>query len=309
MSEGPGAIDARAVQVAAGQHGIVSRAQLVRCGMTKSMIEHRLRSERLDIVHRGVYRLGSLRGDLVPVRSHFMAAVVACGPGSVISHQSAGHLWEILPGGKGVGDGRATISAPRRIRRIGITSRYRPGLRRSEITEVDRIPVTTPLRTLVDLSGVLGPRQLNRSAARAERLGLLESSALAVLIHGHRGRVGAPTLRAALGSDCGPTFTRSNAEERFLELIRAGNLPLPRVNAQLLAYEVDFYWPEQRLVVEVDGFEYHRSRRAFEGDRERDRTLVAAGFQVIRLTWRQITETGPAALVSVAQALVQSRSK
>jgi very-short-patch-repair endonuclease len=103
--------------------------------------------------------------------------------------------------------------------------------------------------------------------------------------------------------DHGPAITRSEAERRLLKLIRDANLPLPLTNVRLHGHTVDFCWPQNRLIVEFDGFAFHGHRRAFERDRKRDRTLVAAGYRVIRITWRQLTDEPLAVIASVAQAL------
>lgn len=158
-----------------------------------------------------------------------------------------------------------------------------------------------------DLAAVIGRRDLNRAAARAERLGLLRDDDLATLVALHRRRRGAPLLRAAILDGRGPTLTRSEAEARFLELVRRGGLPPPAANVVVEGYEVDFLWRAERLVVEVDGFGYHASRSRFEADRRRDSDLVAKGFRVVRVTWRQLTREPDATLARVAAALAVTR--
>lgn len=117
------------------------------------------------------------------------------------------------------------------------------------------------------------------------------------------GRTGVGVLRQILARTSGPALTRSTAERRLLKLIREAQLPHPLTNSRTKGYELDFLWPEQRLVVEVDGRRFHGHRAAFERDRRRDATLVAAGYRVIRVTWRQITEEPLAVVASLAQAL------
>ena len=265
--------DQRIAVLARGQHGVVTRAQLLEAGLSSKMVRSRLESGRLVRLHQGTYLLGTLKGDLEPPRARIVAAVLACGPGAAASHRTAGRSWLILrtPGSVGRTAPRLEVSVrwgrPRH-RRIQI---YRPReLPASDVTTLDGIRITTPLRTLRDLSTVLAPRELNRAAARAERLGLVSAEDLEGLPALHAGRRGAPALRSALTSDGGPTLTRSEAEERLLDLVRAASLPSPETNVTVGHYEVDFLWRQAGLVVEVDGFAHHRSRQSFENDRRRD---------------------------------------
>ena len=123
----------------------------------------------------------------------------------------------------------------------------------------------------------------------------------------HAGRPGARELHAVLhDSDC--ALTRSEAEEAFLALIRRGRVEPPQCNVLIVGHEVDFVWPRSRLVVEIDGFVFHSSRRAFERDRRRDADLIAVGFRVMRVTWRQIQIQPEAVLVRLVRALAAAPS-
>lgn len=298
-------IDERIVGLAAAQHGVVTRAQLLAAGLTPRMVQSRLRSRRLWPLHRGVYLSGHLRGPLEPALAREMAAVLACGPGAVVSHRSAAWLWEILARPVDALSSVVHVTVPHLVRRQrpGIEIRRSDDLTAGETTMFDGIPVTTPGRTLRDLSTVLGRRDLNRAAARAERRGFVADDELASLVSRHRGRHGAPLLRAAIAVDGGPTFTRSEAEERFLDLVRSGGLPLPETNVVIHGYEADFLWRAERIAVEVDGFEFHASRRSFENDHRRDVDLAAHGIHVIRITWRQLVDEPGTILVCLARAL------
>jgi very-short-patch-repair endonuclease len=287
------------------QHGVVTRTQLIGAGVTGSMIQTRLRAGRLRQVHRGVYLLGRLHGRLEPKRARMMAAVLAAGKGTVLSHTSAASLWDMVH--RPAVDHRSihiTVPSDRRRRLPGIRV-HRSALGHHERAVRDRVPVTTPARTLIDLSTVATEHEVNRAAARAERLGLITSTELAALSDRYRGRAGTPRLRAALGADGGAILTRSEAEERFLALIDRGGLRKPEANVALRGHEVDFLWRSEAVVVEVDGFAYHASRRSFESDRRRDAELAAAGVQVVRVTWRQIVDEPHVTLVLVAQALAR----
>lgn len=305
------------VRLAMQQHGAVTRQQLLVAGISVNSVDRYIATRRLRPVHRGVYVLGSLRGALEPERAREMAAVLACGPGAVLSHGSAGRLWGILPGKRRRGPGSrlpaggdatacaavdVTIPGRARRRRPGICIHRSKDLPHDELTRLDGIPITGPGRTLRDLSAVLTVRGLSRAAARAEREGLVDPTSLPDLVADHGRQRGAPALRAALLGD-GPVFTRSEAEERLLALLREAGLPRPQVNVMVEGYEVDFFWPAAGMVVEVDGFAFHSSRGSFEGDRRRDIDLESKGIGVVRVTWRQIVGERTATAARIAGAL------
>ena len=186
--------------------------------------------------------------------------------------------------------------------------RSRPGLRIHRVSSLgpgDRdvhrgIPVTSPARTLLDLAAILDERGLERALDRAELLELTDYPALDALARARPGHHGSGRLRKALRShDAGTTITKSELEELFLALCRRYGLPKPLVNAWLEAKEVDFLFPQHRLIVETDSWTHHRSREAFENDRARDARMARAGYRTLRFTYRQI-EHEPA---SVAQTL------
>ncbi len=158
------------------------------------------------------------------------------------------------------------------------------------------IPITTPARTLLDLAPLLAQHDLDRAVEEAQVRGLVKPEALAGAPHG--------ALRRAARDDA--SMTRSEAEARLLALIRVADLPEPLTNARIEGFEVDVAWPEQRLIVEVDGFAFHSTRAAFERDRLRDQALQAAGWRVMRITWRQIAETAEAVVARIAAALALS---
>ena len=159
---------------------------------------------------------------------------------------------------------------------------HRVSLTVADITTLEGIPVTSALRTLRDLSAVLTSRELERVLALAERQRRVDPETLRSLAAQHTGRPGAPLLRALLQIETEPALTRSEAEERFLALVRKAQLPAPETNVKLSGYEVDFLWRQERLVVEVDGFAFHSSREDFEADRRRDARLTARGLNDTR---------------------------
>jgi very-short-patch-repair endonuclease len=285
--------------LASRQHGLVTRAQLLGAGLGPDAVRYRVRAMRLRPVQRGVYRVGPL----ISPNAREMAAVLACGPEAVISHRSAAALWRLLPERDASAPVDVTVPAPDRRRRPAILIHRGPGLNADEVTTVDRVPTTVPARTVLDLAGHVGRRDLERALARAARRGLADHSELSALMERHPRRRHVGALRALLRERAGPALTRSEAEERFLALIGKARLPVPEVNAVLAGYEVDFLWRADRLVVEVDGFAFHSSRSAFETDRQRDGHLSSRGLRVMRVTWRQIVDEPEAMLVRLAHSL------
>ena len=284
--------------LAAGQLGLVTRTQLLELGIASDTIDRRVSAKRLRLMHRGVYRVGPL----VAPHARELAAVLACAPHAFLSHTSVAPLWQLLPDAPDGTVVEVSITQGDRGRRPNIRV-HRVRLQPADVTTLQNIPVTSAARTVTDLAAVLQERDLERVLAQAERLNLLDRSTLHSLAEQRFGRPGAPLLRAMLACEAGPALTRSEAEQRFLTLIRKAQLPLPETNVRVGGYEVDFFWRRHGLVVEVDGYAFHSSRRRFENDRRRDALLTANGVNVMRVTWRQVVHESVAMLARVAQAL------
>jgi very-short-patch-repair endonuclease len=268
--------------------------------MDPNAVDRRLKSQRLKRVHTGVY----LVGPVMPPRAREMAAVLACGERSVLSHRSAAALWKLLPyPANSLVDVTVPIVDRGRSRR-GIRVHRVQRLETDETTRCDGIPTTTPARTILDLAADVGARELERAVAQAERRHLASEAKLHALLARYPRRPGSAALRRLLQRSQRPAFTRSEAEERLLSLIRRAGLPSPEVNVQLEDIEVDFLWREQGLVVEVDGFRYHSSQADFERDRRRDAELLARGLRVLRVSAAQILHEPEATVVRIGQALV-----
>lgn len=275
--------EVRIARLAAAQHGVVARRQLIELGLTRHGIEHRLGTGRLHRVHRSVYAAGAPRLD---IHGRWMAAVLACGPDAVLSHRSAAALWAIRPTAMPQADVSLATAGGRR-RRPGLILHRCVSLDAQSITTRHQIPVTTPARTLLDLAVILPRRELERAVQEAEAARLVEIDQLATRARYER----APRRRLLAILDeyaLGAALTRSDLEQRFLEICRAHGLPRPRVNARVEGLEVDFLWPQAGLVVETDGHRHHGTRAAFERDRARDQRLIAAGYRVLRFTYRQV---------------------
>lgn len=285
--------------LAAGQHGVVTRAQLTAEGISRDVIDHRVHTRRLQSLHRGVY----LVGPVAPPHARAMAACLACGPNACLSHRSAGALWGLLKRSR-----RAPVDVTLRSgnhARPGIRIFRIRTLRDDEVTRRHGIPATTPPRTLYDLAGTLRPLALEKAVAEALARRLTSEEEVLEMIERQAGRRGVHRLRAALGRT-GPAFTRSRAEELFLALARRAQIDEPQVNVTVGQHEVDFYWPRARLAVEIDGRAFHASSRDFERDRRRDAELATHGIRVVRVTWKQLTGEPEAVLVRLGGALAAS---
>jgi very-short-patch-repair endonuclease len=287
--------------LATRQHGVVSRDQLLRAGVSFNLVNHRVKAGRLRWLHRGVY----LVGPLMAPYTREMAAVLACGESAALSHHSAARLWQLVPRDREDDAVDVTVMKGRTGRRPHIRARHVRTLMPDEVTVHDGIPVTTPARTLCDLAGISGARELERALAEALAQRLVQSREILALLDRHRRHRGRTRLRAFLDVGHTAARTRSEAEERFLALTRKARLKEPAANAKIAGCEVDFLWRAEHLVVEVDGRAFHSSGQRFEGDRARDATLVAAGLRVMRVTWHQIVNEPEVLLVRLAQALVR----
>lgn len=228
-----------------------------------------------------------------------MAAVLACGDDAVISRRSSALLW-LLSTAPGNGDPvEVTVPHGRCRSRPGILVRMLSG----DVAEVDGIPVTSVERTIVDLATTMSSIGLRRVLALAVRDHGIDP---AVVLRRCAGRRGAAMLRKLMDGDTAPAVTRSVAEERFLGIVTRARLPRPMVNAWIEGYEVDFLWPAQRIIVEVDGFAFHSTRASFENDRRRDAELSAQGYRIMRVTWHQLETEHEAVLVRLTQALIRA---
>jgi very-short-patch-repair endonuclease len=278
---GKRAIDLVIPALAANQHGVLTRAQLRLCGLHELSIDRRIAAGRLHPLHRGVYAVGHT---VLTVEGRWMAAVLAAGRDAVLSRSSAAAAWDL----RAIGGGPVHVTVPNhggRRRRAGIRLHRTITLTPNETTTHRGIPITTAARTIVDLAATLDQRTLERLLERADLLRLIDFADLGI----EPGRRGAPTLRAVLSRYAAPAITRSELEERFLRICADHGLPRPATNTRIEGMEVDFAWRDARLIVEVDGYSYHRSPTAFEDDRERDVRLALAGWQVLRFTWAQVT--------------------
>ena len=295
-------VDAKVAALAAAQHGVVARWQLVGLGLGRGAIQHRLDRGRLHRVYLGVYSVGHPR---VIRRGRLMAAVLACGQEAVLSHRSAASLWNLLADNRP----RTDVTVPGRTRAgIAAVILHQPRtLDERDLTVVDAIPVTAVGRTLLDVAATRPRRELERAFENAERQRVLDLHEVRGVLdrsEGHRGRRPLSALIEQF-SELPPTL-RSELERDLFERLRAAGLPLPSANVTIAGHEVDFAWLGHKVIVEIDGWEFHRGRLAFERDRRRDIDLQLEGYIVLRFTWARLRDEPDAVIAAVREAIGKS---
>jgi very-short-patch-repair endonuclease len=269
------------------QYGVVARWQLLGLGLSSATISSYVETGWLIPIHAGVYALGHR---VLTLRGHLLAAVLACGPTALLSHKSAGGLWNLL----------ATAQTSTDVTIPGTSHKPQPGIRvhrarhlhPEDIATVDDIPITSVARTVVDLGGVLRPQQRLEVIEQADRLEILDFAALQRAIDRRPMVRGAAHLRRIIDEYTEAPNTRSRLERDFLALITKAGLPTPQLNTEVAGMTVDAYWPEWRLVVELDSRAYHLNPRQFETDRIRDAKLQRLRLRSLRITERRM-KTAP----------------
>jgi very-short-patch-repair endonuclease len=249
----------RVAGIAARQHGVISSTQLLAVGLSRRAISHWVAAGRLHRIHHGVYAVGHRAPSN---EGRWMAAVLACGEGAVLSHRSAAELWEMLPARGGLVHVAVERGGGRR-QRAGIRLHRSSSLPRTATTRRRGIPVTTPARTIADLPRVATKGEVRRAIRVAEYKGL------------------------PLG-EVKTDRTRSDLERNLLRLCKRHRLPLPEVNVKIGPFTADFLWRAHKLVVETDGWAAHRGRQAFLEDRERDAYFRLRGLDVWRFSDEQV---------------------
>jgi very-short-patch-repair endonuclease/predicted transcriptional regulator of viral defense system len=278
--------------LATRQHGVVARRQLTALGLGRGTIAHGLAAGRLHRLHEGVFAVGHPR---ITAHGRWLAAVLACGDGALLSHRTAAGLWGLSQVASA--NAHVTVTARGRRSRAGILLHQARRLDPADRALREGIPVTSIPRTLLDLAEVVNETQLRRAFEAADRLRLLNVAAVQDVCERSRGRHGLGRLRALLARHTYATEdTNPGIEEAFLDLCRLSGLLLPSVNVLVEGFEVDAVWFDQKLIVELDSFAFHRTRAAFERDRARDTKLLAAGYRVLRITARQLADD-PAGVV------------
>jgi very-short-patch-repair endonuclease len=261
---------------------VLTRADLEELCFSDAAVEHRVATGRLHPVARGIYAVG--RAELTP-RGRWMAAVLACGSGSVLSHRSAAELWGIGYEEKGRID--VTIRRRSRLERAGVRVHCRPKLPEASVVRRFGIPVTHPVQTLIDLATELKPMRLERAVNQADVHDLVDPETLRTALDGYAGEPGVKKLRTMLDRH---TFRLSDSdlEILFRPLARAAAFPSPLSKHWVLGYEVDFFFPDHGLIVETDGLRYHRTPTQQARMVKRDQKHTSQGYRVLRFTHWQI---------------------
>jgi len=291
--------------LARAQHGVVARWQLLELGFSRRQITSGLQRGRLHEVFLGVYVLGARR---ISRKGRWMAAVLAAGGDALLSHRSAGRLWQLLPPSVEWID----VTAPpgRVVRRKGIVA-HESSVLPDERMVVDGIPVTSVFRTVFDLAAVMDRRGVERAWHEAEVQELRDRVSLPMLLERYPGRRGSRNLRALLEADEPVGFTRNDFEEAFVAFVDEYRLRRPRMNGSLALrgrfFEIDVLWEDERVAVELDSRSVHATNKNFESDKQRDRILLAEGWRTVRVTWRQLKEEPDEVAADLRKALGQGR--
>jgi very-short-patch-repair endonuclease len=287
-------------ELAGRQYGLVGRRQLLALGLSAGGIQGRLLRGQLHQVHRGVYAVGHRA---LIREGRWMAAVLACGSGAVLSHRTAGELWGILPRSEAVPE----VTRPQKFKgRPGIRCHHAV-LSADEVDIVDGIPVTSVHRTIFDLAATQKRRRVERAMNETEVRGLTDRISIPQLLKRYPRHRGAATLRSLMAEKAPGGVTQNDFEEGFAEFLAERALPRPAFNAPVSVrgrhFVIDCLWRDRRLAVELDGRAVHGTAAAFESDRERDRILQAEGWRTARITWRQLRDD-PEALAADLRRLL-----
>jgi hypothetical protein len=285
--------DQALAELAHRQHAVFGLEQVRELGMTARALQKRVAASRLHRIHHAVYSL--VPRELLSWKGRYMAAVLACGAGAALSHRSAARLHGL----RNYGYVRIEVTVPKRSAssHSGVAVHRSTTLTEADVTVVENIPVTTVARTLFDLGELLTPRELERAFDQAEIMHLLDLNEINDQLARNPTRPAAKAVRHVLNTHyIGSTPTENDFEDAFLVLTRSLGLPdpTPQFYNDLGDGEppirADFAWPDLKIVVEADGRRTHGTQQAFESDRRRDQRLIAAGWTVIRTTWKQLMQ-------------------
>jgi very-short-patch-repair endonuclease len=293
--------DLAASRIAAGQKTLVTTEQLVACGLHDDAVTYRLKTGRLHTVFRGVYSMGC--GELPPLALE-LAALLACGERSFLSHRSAAFVWGL----------RETPTADVEVSVVRRCCKSREGMRvhriqkihRAELRRHEGLWISSPARVALEVAAGATGDELADLVDRGVEGRVFTPRELKAVVARHRGRRGVARLAEVLGTEDAMTITRSQAEKAFLRLIRDARLPEPLVNQKLGRYVPDFMGRDQRLIVELDSYRFHGGPGGFHNDHEKDLAYRDAGFDVLRPTRNHVVRQPARVLVSVVRALERS---
>jgi very-short-patch-repair endonuclease len=301
-----GTRDERIAAIADAQRGRVSRAQLTAAGITDSAIRTRTAKSWLHRLHIAVYAVGHRAPIGLGAET---AALLAVGDGAVLSHQTAVVIWRLIPVGFAPAQIHLTVVGRDSAKPAGIVVHRTRRLHRRDLRIEQRLPLTSPARTILDLADVLPIGELEKIldegiASKIVRLTQVEE----VLARSGQGRHGAPALQSLVDerrSGKATGRTRSEGERRFFELLRAAQLPLPEKNAPIHGFTADFLWRDEGVVVEFDSYQFHSTKSAFERDHRKDAVFKANHLDVTRITWEQMEDEPYAIVARLAKTLTE----
>lgn len=301
-------VDERIAQLASRQHGLVTRGQLRHLGLDRSALRRRREAGRIHPVLVGVYAVGHTA---LTEESRLLAAVMACGPDALLSHEHAAYLWGLRPSWVEADLTRINVTVPAssgRGRRSGIVV-HRATLDPRDRVRHRKIPVTSAARTLLDLGAHLGLRDVERAIDQALTDRITTPRELRRTLVTSAGSRGAAALRSVLdGAERFDTLTRSELEEAFLRLVRKGRLPPPTLNARIDGLRIDAVWRTERVAVELDGYRWHRTRGRMESDRDREARLRRTGWTPVRYSARQVFDEPFVVLADLVAILSRRRA-
>ena len=303
LQEGDGRHGALA-EMAARQYGIVSIRQLLGpLGYSQGAVTRAVAARRLHRIHRGVFAVGHTS---ISLRGNCLAAVLTCGPDALLSHSSAAWLWEI----SNRSPAPFHVTGPiRRRPRHPIRVHHSEILAPEDRALVDGIPVTALPRTLLDLAASVPRFRLERALALAENIGIFDFGAIESLLARAGGHQGIRSLRRAIAIHRPLDVVHSDFERRFLAAVREAGLPRPSANFNFAGYELDMYWAPERFAVELDVYETHGTRAAFEEDRLRQEELKLIGVEMMRVTEPRFERESEQVIERVRRFLAQRRGE
>lgn len=269
----------------------MTRQQLLDLGLPSATIARWLENSRLTAVHTGVYALGHAQHTAL---ARAMAAVLACGDGAILSHDSAAALW-------GVRTWPATpeVTAPHHRRRKGIRAHRTQTLTRTDIRRQHGIRVTSPSRTILDIQGRLTDKQLVRAVNELRLQKNLRAKELKRLLQN------SARIRNLIDPEQNPT--RSGNEDAFVAFCRNHGLPIPRTNVKLFGREVDALFEAEKVIVEIDGWDTHKSYKSFESDRKHDAVAAEEGYLTVRVTSARLADDPQAEAERLSRTLAHRR--
>lgn len=267
--------------LASKQRGYVTRRQLLALGLSAQAIKYRIKTGRLIPVYAGVYAVGHV--PTLP-QDRAYGALLACGPGAVLSHGSAASVWGVFRRW----DMPFEVTAPSPRSRPGIRT-HRAKLTRADIRIQAGLRVTSPARTLLDIAPRIREKTLTRAVNDLRRQRHLRLDDLAELLGRCPRHPGAGRLRPFVEEGGG--WTRSDLEDRFKAFCRRFGLPQPEINVKVAGKEVDAYFPDERLIVELDSYEFHSDKATFRSDRDRDANALVLDLATVRITDDRLKET------------------